>query len=153
MSTTTDLSVLKINYLTQEQYDAAFYGGTLNPNELYITPSINMADWVVEEGTKGSSPAWRYRKWNSGKIEAWVTISKSAPTSSVWASPIRYVDISQTIPSGLFTATPTIYASHNGSQYWVSATASSTTNLSIRLMTVASNSPNANIAIYAVQHS
>ena len=153
MSTTTDLSVLKINYLTQVQYDTALYGGNLNPNEIYMTPAINMADWVIEKGTKGTSPAWQYRKWNSGKVEAWVSFSESSPTSAVWASPIRYVDISKTIPSGLFTSAPTIYASHNGSQYWVNATASSTTNLSIRLMTVASNNPNANIAIYAVQHS
>lgn len=39
MSTTTDLTTLKINYLTQAQYDAAVSGGTINENEIYMTPS------------------------------------------------------------------------------------------------------------------
>lgn len=38
MSTTTDLSTLKINYLTQEQYDTALANGEINANEFYITP-------------------------------------------------------------------------------------------------------------------
>lgn len=38
MSTTTDLSVLKINYLTQAQYDNAKSQGTLEANEIYMTP-------------------------------------------------------------------------------------------------------------------
>lgn len=39
MSTTTDLQELKINYLTQAQYDAAKSGGTVNENEIYMTPA------------------------------------------------------------------------------------------------------------------
>ena len=38
MSTTTDLTTLKINYLTQAQYDAEASGGTINENEIYMTP-------------------------------------------------------------------------------------------------------------------
>lgn len=38
MSTTTDLTTLKINYLTQEQYEEALRQGQINPNELYFTP-------------------------------------------------------------------------------------------------------------------
>ena len=38
MSITTDLTTLKINYLTQAQYDAAVSGGTINENEIYMTP-------------------------------------------------------------------------------------------------------------------
>ena len=41
MSTTTDLSVLKINYLTQTQYDDAKSQGTLEANEIYMTPVTN----------------------------------------------------------------------------------------------------------------
>lgn len=41
MSTTTDLSVLKINYLTQAQYDSAKSQGTLEANEIYMTPVSN----------------------------------------------------------------------------------------------------------------
>ena len=39
MATTTTLDTLKINYLTQAQYDAALTAGTINENELYMTPS------------------------------------------------------------------------------------------------------------------
>lgn len=45
MATTTNLNSLVINYLTQAQYDAAAEGGTLNENQLYLTPSgITAAD-------------------------------------------------------------------------------------------------------------
>lgn len=39
MSTTTDLSTLKINYLTQAQYDTALANDEINENELYMTPA------------------------------------------------------------------------------------------------------------------
>lgn len=38
MATTTDLQTLKINYLTQDQYDTALANGQINNNEFYITP-------------------------------------------------------------------------------------------------------------------
>lgn len=38
MSTTTDLSTLKINYLTQAQYDDALENDEINANEIYMTP-------------------------------------------------------------------------------------------------------------------
>ena len=39
MSSITDLSTLKINYLTNAQYEAALTSNLLNPNELYLTPA------------------------------------------------------------------------------------------------------------------
>ena len=36
--TTTDLSTLKINYLTQEMYEDALENDEINENELYVTP-------------------------------------------------------------------------------------------------------------------
>lgn len=36
--TVTDVSTLKINYLTQAMYDAALAGGEISENELYFTP-------------------------------------------------------------------------------------------------------------------
>ena len=38
MATTTNLTTLKINYLTQEQYDTALANSQINANELYFTP-------------------------------------------------------------------------------------------------------------------
>lgn len=43
MSTTTNLSNLVINYLTQSQYDAAAQAGTLNENQIYLTPAVELA--------------------------------------------------------------------------------------------------------------
>lgn len=39
MATTTNLSTLKINYLTQEQYNTAVANNQINSDELYFTPS------------------------------------------------------------------------------------------------------------------
>lgn len=46
MSTTTDLETLKINYLSQQQYNDALEGGTLNANEIYMTPAIEATQIV-----------------------------------------------------------------------------------------------------------
>ena len=43
MSTTTNLSSLVINYLTQAQYDSAAQAGTLNENQIYLTPAVELA--------------------------------------------------------------------------------------------------------------
>lgn len=39
MSTTTNLSTLKINYLTQAQYEDALENNEINENEIYMTPN------------------------------------------------------------------------------------------------------------------
>lgn len=41
---TDSLSTLKINKLTQAQYDAALVAGTIQDNELYMTPDDNELD-------------------------------------------------------------------------------------------------------------
>ena len=38
MPTTTNLTTLKINYLTQAQYDNALANNQINSDELYFTP-------------------------------------------------------------------------------------------------------------------
>lgn len=40
MPTTTNLNTLKINYLTQAQYEAALANEQINENEIYLTPSL-----------------------------------------------------------------------------------------------------------------
>ena len=44
MSTTTDLNVLKINYLSQAQYDEALENDEIDDNELYLTPALSPTD-------------------------------------------------------------------------------------------------------------
>lgn len=48
MSTTTNLNTLKINYLTQEQYDNASENSQINENELYFTPGEDDAGAMDE---------------------------------------------------------------------------------------------------------
>lgn len=82
MSVTTRLKSLKINYLTQSQYDTALDNEEINENELYLTPDNN-ADFVVETGTSG---IWTYRKWDSGIAECWGLTDKTVAANSVDSS-------------------------------------------------------------------
>ena len=43
MSTTTNLTTLKINYLTQAQYNTALVNDEINENEIYMTPASSEA--------------------------------------------------------------------------------------------------------------
>ena len=45
--TTTDLSTLKINYLTKEMYEDALENDEINENELYITPGSGSGAYIV----------------------------------------------------------------------------------------------------------
>lgn len=113
-----------------------------------LAPSdLGEADYVTAQGTSG---AWKYRKWNSGKVEAWAYISFASTTPAVWASPIRYMDKTFTIPSSIFASAPRMTGSSNSSQYWaVDVSASSSTAGSVRFCTVASSALAPNIQIYA----
>ena len=104
--TTTDLSTLKINYLSQEAYDAEKSGGTIEENEIYLTPASTCADYVVEQGV---SDGWRYRKWNSGVAECWRSeASRSYAMTQAYGS-MYYCTASYSFPSGLsFISAPTV---------------------------------------------
>lgn len=45
--TITNLSTLKINYLTSQQYQDALEGGEINPDELYLTPASGRGSSVT----------------------------------------------------------------------------------------------------------
>lgn len=47
MSSVTNLSTLKINYLTKQQYQDALDAGEINENELYMTPAENGGGSIV----------------------------------------------------------------------------------------------------------
>lgn len=52
MSSTTDLDTLVINYLTQAQYEAEKSGGTIDPDQIYLTPAQGTGVTDVEvDGT------------------------------------------------------------------------------------------------------
>jgi hypothetical protein len=50
MATTTNLDTLKINYLTQAQYDEALGNNNINENEIYITPASKPTYTAAEVG-------------------------------------------------------------------------------------------------------
>lgn len=108
------------------------------------TSKINV---LVEEGTSGG---WAYRKWASGKVEAWCTYTWASASWSVWVSPIRYMDKTITIPSGIFDSAPNIVATSRSSQYWaVNCTTVSPTSANMRLATVASSAMATSVNLYA----
>ncbi len=99
--------------MTREEGEVYEPGTLLNANNLN-NPDITslkiggeiIADWVTEQGTNGS---WKYRKWHSGKVEAWtrwnvgtVAITTASPTFGGY----RSGELTLTIPSGIFTSAP-----------------------------------------------
>lgn len=104
-------------------------------------------DFITEEGDSG---IWHYRKWNAGKVEAWAVYPFVSATPSVWVSPVRYMDKSITIPSGIFSTIPNMTASARSNQYWVvDCVASSETAASMRIATLASSAMTSETNIYA----
>lgn len=111
----------------------------------FITLS-DLPDYVIEEGTQSS---WEYRKWNSGKVEAWRKISNSAAAGSVWVSPLYYRDLTVSIPSGLFSSAPDVKATSTNNQWWVSyANATTATSLTYRLVKPVSSSQASGVSLY-----
>lgn len=86
----TEYDVLQERYLTMEL-------GTLSitlSEALGITPdsttdlrSSSVEDTVVDIGTSG---VWKYRKWNSGYVEAWASASNSSISWSAYITGLYY---------------------------------------------------------------
>ena len=137
----------KINGTPLSASDVGAVPTTRTVNGKALSSNIADVDYVTAQGISG---AWKYRKWNSGKVEAWAYISFTSTTPAVWASPIRYIDKTFTIPSGIFASAPRMTGSSNSSQYWaVDVSASSSTAGSVRFCTVASSALTPYIQIYA----
>lgn len=108
-----------------------------------------MKDFITERGTSSS---WYYRKWNSGKVEAWRTYNAGSQTPSKWTDYMYYKDLDITIPSGIFSATPNhTVATCNGSDYQFMvfvARATSATNIRVRCVKPNSGGATPVIALY-----
>lgn len=80
-----------------------------------ILPSCAV-DYVVEQGTNSG---WYYRKWNSGRSEAWCAYSVGSVAITI-SSPAyggyRSDEMTATIPSGIFNTTPTVIGQKHTSQ-------------------------------------
>jgi hypothetical protein len=83
-------------------YKGGTAGTTIKAGKLNINDS-EMTDFVIANGTSGS---WYYRKWKSGKVEAWASISWTSQTPTQWVTNLYYKDLNTTIPSGIFSAVP-----------------------------------------------
>lgn len=108
-----------------------------------------LGDYVIEEGTSGN---WKYRKWNSGKIEAWGSYSFSAKQGTSWAAGLYYTDETISFPAGIFTAAPRKYITANSSQWTPYSTwGSGTTSMTIRFTKPNANNSAGGAYIYLVQ--
>ena len=123
MATTTDINTLKINYLTQEQYDNA----TKNPNEIYITSDTSI-DEIETSITTHSAQNSNYivyaRKWESGLSECYCQYKD---TQSNYTSGIlngRVYRHTFSFPAGAFKETPfaVAYSGSTGNAWALSGT-------------------------------
>lgn len=112
MATTTDLEKLVINYLTQDQYDDAREAGTLNANELYLTPDTGSTNGTVTSIATGGG-------LTGGPITSSGTISHddTSSQSSISNSGRTYIQ-SVTLDTyghvtGLSSATETVTDTHH----------------------------------------
>ena len=67
-----------------------------NINVPVIIVGKSLADYIAEYGTSG---IWYYRKWASGRVEAWTAVNVSAPASTLTTANVA-------VPEGIFTAAP-----------------------------------------------
>ena len=76
----------------------------------------NVADYVIEQGT--TSTGWEYRKWSSGKCEAWRTYTRSVTVNTAWGGIYRTGAYTLGVPN-VFNSPPQIYATSKGTACWV----------------------------------
>lgn len=139
------LSAANMNKIEQGIFDAS---ATADSAKTTAESIINtMADYIVDEGADG---LWTYRKWNSGKVEAWAVYPFGSASWNVWNNPIRYMDKTINIPSGIFASAPTMMATSPSNQYWIAnCEASSDVAASMRIASVASTAMATSANIYA----
>lgn len=114
-------------------------------NEVLPSQSV---DYVVEQDTSGG---WTYRKWASGKLEAWaMSLNLGSKTPTTWVSPLRYNDSTVNYPTTLFNVEPSVIATSEGNQWWVVRADVQTSNIALRLATVASSAQTAVVSFYLV---
>lgn len=148
--------------MTREEGEVYEPGTLLNANNLN-NPDVTslkiggeeFADWVIEQGTNGS---WKYRKWHSGKVEAWARWNVGDVACTIAASTFggyRSGSLSFAIPSGIFTAAPFAVGIKSYSQgaWLVSLMAASSTSISALFgCSVSTTVRNQTIDIYAWQN-
>lgn len=85
--------------------------GTINGAQAAAIDDDPAADYVVDAGTTsmGSNGTWYWRKWNSGRAECYGCRNYgNMSISTAWGGLFRSEAFTQSLPSGLFTATPEV---------------------------------------------
>lgn len=82
--------------------------------------SANATDYIVECGVKTADGVpWYYRKWESGRMEAWATIKRLNATttydSAEWGYYVKADAVSY--PAGFFDSTPRVYMTIRGGTF------------------------------------
>ena len=97
MATDTKLDSLVINYLTQSQYDNAKNSGTLNANQIYMTPASSGSSYTLPTATSSTLGGVKIGSnitVNSGTI----SISKINVTNALGYTP-PMTDTKYTLPT------------------------------------------------------
>ena len=135
----------------------AFWDGTYNGTGSNLSKCAagtilgtnTVADYIIEKGTTSS---WYYRKWNSGKIEAWRTQNMGSQTPTQWVTGWYYKDVNITIPNTIFSSTPNnVLVTNKGSDYQFmvfSAVPTSATNITVRVVKPNSGAATPNLSVY-----
>lgn len=90
MATTTNISPLKINFLTQAQYNTALTNNNINENELYLTPASILPE--IEGGTGQSS-------WSKGDLLYAADTNTLAKLNATDDNTKRFLSCSNQIPT------------------------------------------------------
>lgn len=98
MATNTKLDSLVINYLTQSQYDNAKNAGTLNSNQIYMTPASSGSTYTLPVAT-GSTLGGVKIGSNITVSGGTISISKSNVTNALGYTP-PMTDTKYTLPTG-----------------------------------------------------
>ena len=85
------------------------FSGNVDLTQGFTIAGASLADYVIETGetAMGSNGTWYWRKWASGKAEAWGCRNfGNAAVTTAWGNLYRSAIFTQDLPSGVFVRTP-----------------------------------------------
>lgn len=97
MATNTKLDSLVINYLTQSQYDSAKNAGTLNANQIYMTPASSGSTYTLPAATDSTLGGVKIGS-NITVSSGTISISKTNVTNALGYTPPT-TDTKYTLPT------------------------------------------------------
>jgi len=97
MATNTKLDSLVINYLTQSQYDNAKNAGTLNANQIYMTPASSGSTYTLPAATSSTLGGVKIGS-NITVSSGTISISKTNVTNALGYTPPT-TDTKYTLPT------------------------------------------------------